>query len=151
MQSPSLEATIQYAHSRASEAEALRLENATLLHRVRELTEENESLKVGAYSVGRISEVEKENYTFLGLRKPHHQMMAMMMRLSIVSVDRFMAALFGTRSSPPDDKIIHVYIHQMRKALASYGIHIGNRPGVGYFIPAGDKVLVRSLLEAISA
>ena len=151
MQSPSLEATIQYAHSRASEAEALRLENATLLHRVRELTEENESLKVGAYSVGKLSEHEQENYAFLGLRKAHHPLMAMMMRLTIVSVDRFMAAMYGTMQCPPEDKIITVYICQMRKILAPYGVHIGNKHGVGYFIPVGDKVLVRALLEAISA
>ncbi len=56
-----------------------------------------------------------------------------------------MVVLYGDRNAPPDDKVIDVYLHHLRKKLALVGMVIEKRSGHGWSIPAGDKAEIAAM------
>ena len=64
-----------------------------------------------------------------------------------VKKDALMHALYFNIDDAPEQKIIDVFIHKIRKALRPLGVEIGTDWGIGYFIDAKSAAALHGLIE----
>ena len=111
----------------------LEAENDELRERIRQLE--------GLISLG------KEMPAELRLSRMESKFLGLLYRRDIASKEAVMMVLYGHMISPPDDKVLNVFILRMRRKLASRGITIENLWGQGWTLPPGSKAIIKSLLS----
>lgn len=75
------------------------------------------------------------------------ELLGLLIKRDIVSRETAMVVLYGDCTAPPDDKVIDVFIHHIRRKLVLVGIEVCGRGGQGWFIPPGDKAVIAQIRE----
>jgi len=114
--------------------EDLREQIAEKDERIRQLLDELGAKQPLPRGLGRFSPREAE---LLGL----------LVKRDIVSRETAMVVLYGDRNAPPDDKVIDVYLHHLRKKLALVGMTIEKRSGQGWLLSAADKAIIAAMRD----
>lgn len=69
-------------------------------------------------------------------------------REGMVASGKIMDAVYSLEMNKPEPQIVNVYICRMRKVLKPYGISIGNKLGLGYYMMPEDKAKIAALVAA---
>ncbi|GAA0197765.1 hypothetical protein GCM10010203_55940 [Actinomadura yumaensis] len=87
-----------------------------------------------------------------GLTQHEARLFGALLERELLTKDAAMAALYRDRGDDePEIKIVDVLVCKARKKLKPFGIEIGTRWGVGYFVSAECKSRARAQIEAARA
>ena len=88
-----------------------------------------------------------------GLTGHEARLFGAVLERELITKDAGMAALYRDRGAvdEPEIKIVDVFICKLRRKLKPFGIEIGTRWGVGYYMTAEAKAAARAQIEAASA
>ena len=84
-----------------------------------------------------------------GLTVQQARLFGVLLERELLRKDAAMAALYRDRGEDePEMKIVDVFVCHIRRKLKPFGIEIGTRWGVGYFMTAANKAEARRQIEA---
>lgn len=84
-----------------------------------------------------------------GLTQNEARLFGALLERELLTKDAAMAALYRDRGEDePEVKIVDVFVCKTRKKLKPFGIEIGTRWGVGYFMAPAHKAEARRQIEA---
>ncbi|MET4683702.1 helix-turn-helix domain-containing protein [Brevundimonas faecalis] len=84
-----------------------------------------------------------------GLTHSEARLLGALLERELLTKDAAMAVLYRDRGADePEIKIVDVLVCKARKKLKPFGIEIGTRWGVGYFIAPAHKAEARVQIEA---
>lgn len=84
-----------------------------------------------------------------GLTQNEARLFGALLERELLTKDAAMAALYRDRGEDePEIKIVDVFVCKARKKLKPFGIEIGTRWGVGYFVTPAHKAEARRQIEA---
>lgn len=84
-----------------------------------------------------------------GLTPAEGRVFGVLLERELMTRDAAMAALYRDRGADePEPKIVDVFVCKMRKKLKPFGIEVGLRWGVGYFLTPEAKAVARAQIAA---
>ncbi|OMG60438.1 hypothetical protein BJP32_03630 [Brevundimonas sp. ZS04] len=84
-----------------------------------------------------------------GLTVQQARLFGALLEREVLTKDAAMAALYRDRGDDePEMKIVDVFVCHIRRKLKPFGIEIGTRWGVGYFMTPANKAEARRQIEA---
>lgn len=82
-----------------------------------------------------------------GMTPIKEKILGLLIKREIVSREMFLDALYAGKATEPDPKTVEVHLSRVRRMIAPYEVSIKNRFGVGWYIPAADKLKLKTLME----
>lgn len=101
------------------------------------LREENETLREQVLQLREVLGVKFVAPSEWNLTRSETVIMGVLVHRELATPDAIMAALYGDRAGDtPDDQIISVFLHRMRRKLRPFGISIETAWGEGHLLNA---------------
>ena len=115
--------------------------------RAKLLEAENDTLREEVHALKQALMGGAEPPPLFGLTVSEMTMFNVLLNNRTARPDTFMVALYSTDADdPPDEKILDVLIHKMRKKLKPFGIEIVTHFGECWEMPEASKARTRELM-----
>ena len=75
----------------------------------------------------------------IGLTQVEERILGVILKSRVATKERLFAAIWGDDNDPPEEHVLAVHAHRIRRKLAAHGIAMHSMYRVGYYIPADQK------------